>query len=138
MLERTGTTHMYGDESVLISLCLYSCLEAHYPHFPMMDEISQTVLSSVEIGDTNNTLYILSKFVLEYPRLHAAGALLPDLLEFYQWIHTELAYLVTRKYAESESIGAVIKTAEKKYAGIDLNKLYERVKGTILINDLLY
>ena len=103
----------------------------------MMDEISQTILSSVDIGDAKNKLYVLSKFVLEYPRLQAAGALLPDLLEFYQWIHTELAYLVTRKYAETESIEAVITTAEQKYAGIDLNKLYERVKGIILIAELL-
>ena len=96
-----------------------------------MDEFFQTMLSSVDIGDASkNKLYVLSKFVLEYPRLQAAGALLPDLLQFYQWIHTELAYLVTRKNAENESIGAVITMAEKN-AGIDLNKLYERVKGII-------
>ncbi len=117
---------------MLFTLYLYSCLEVHYPHFPTMDEFSQTMLSSVDIGDASkNEFYVLSKFVLEYPRLKAAGALLPDLLEFYQWIHSELAYLVTRKYAEKESIGTVITKAEEKYAGIDLNKLYEKVKGTI-------
>ena len=49
-----------------------------------MDEFSQTMLSSVDIGDASkNKFYVLSKFVLEYPRLQAAGALLPDLLQFY-------------------------------------------------------
>ena len=49
-----------------------------------MDEFSQTMLSSVDIGDASkNKFYVLSKFVLEYPRLQAAGALLPDLTSGY-------------------------------------------------------
>lgn len=98
-----------------------------------MGEFSHALLSLKHISDASqNQLYILSQFALEYPRLKAAGALLPDLVEFYRWLHNELAYLVTQEYAEKHSIGEVITKANKKYAGLNLEKLYERVKGTII------
>ena len=109
-----------------------------------MDEFSQAMLSSIDIGDINNKLYVLSKFALEYPRLEAAGALLPDLLDFYRWIHIELAYRMTHKYAEKHTIQEVISkedqeykkiTTEKEYVGFEPVQLYERVKGT---NSMLY
>ena len=68
-----------------------------------------------------------------YPRLKAGGALLPDLIEFYQWIHTELAYLVTRNYARKNGFEEVITKANQKFEGRDLFQLYERVKGVCLI-----
>ena len=71
-----------------------------------------------------------------YPRLKAGGALLPDLIEFYQWIHRELAYLVTKNYARKNGFEEVITKAYQKYEGRDLFHLYERVKGVCLITTL--
>ncbi len=95
------------------------------------------MLSSANISDTKNQLFVLSKFALEYPRLEAAGALLPELLEFYRWIHIELAYRVTFKYAENHTIQDVIEKADDEYKrrdmketkGFELPQLYEKVKG---------
>ena len=92
------------------------------------------MLASANLNDvTRNQFYVLSKFALTYPRLKAGGALLPDLIEFYQWIHTELAYLVTKKYAQKNGFEEVITKADQKYEGRDLFKLYERVKGVVLV-----
>ena len=92
------------------------------------------MLASANVSDvTRNQFYVLSKFALTYPRLKAGGALLPDLIEFYQWIHTELAYLVTKNYAQKNGFEEVITKADQKYEGRDLFMLYERVKGVVLV-----
>ena len=93
-----------------------------------MDEFSQSLLSKATIGDINNPLYVITQFALEYPHLRAGGALLPDLIQLYWWMHTELAYRVTREYAENHSIEEVILKADK-HTGLDLTQLYERVRG---------
>ena len=95
-----------------------------------MDEFSQALLSSTNIGNpTQNELYVLSQFALEYPRLQAGGVLLPDLIALYQWIHSELAFLVTRNYAENNTIEEVLTKADKRFTGLNITDLYERVKG---------
>ena len=92
------------------------------------------MLASANISDvTQNQFYVLSRFALMYPRLKAGGALLPDLIEFYRWIHRELAYLVTKNYAQRHGLEEVITKADQKYEEIDLFQLYERVKGTCLL-----
>ena len=50
------------------------------------------VLSSRSIQSyaCNGDLYVLGRFVQEWPQLQAGGLLLPDLIEFYQWLHTVL------------------------------------------------
>ena len=109
-------------------------LDTHFPHFPTEEEFSQSMLASVNLSNvTKNPHYVLSKFALVYPRLKAGGALLPDLIEFYQWIHTELAYLVTYNYAQNHGLEEVITKADQKYEGLDLCQLYERVQGVYLI-----
>ena len=110
--------------------CICRVLDTHFPHFPTEEEFSQSMLASVNLSDvTKNPHYVLSKFALVYPRLKAGGTLLPDLIEFYQWIHTELAYLVTYNYAQNHGLEEVITKADQKYEGLDLCELYERVKG---------
>ena len=110
-----------------------SVMETHVPHFPTEEEFSQSMLASVNATDMKNLHYVLFKFALAYPRLKAGGALLPDLIEFYQWIHTELAYLVTYNYAQNHGLEEVITKADQKYEGLDLCQLYERVKGDCLM-----
>ena len=110
----------------------YSAIEAHYPHYPSTSELFHILLSSRAISTTEgNEVYVLSKFALEYPRLLAAGNLLPDLLEFYQWIHTELAFLVTRKDAQNWTIEQVVAAVHNKHPELKREELYERVKGNL-------
>ena len=66
--------------------------------------------------------------------MQAAGALLPDLLQLYHWIHNELAYLVTYDDAQTCTIQEVIERESEKCEGPDLIHLYERVKGTYVAN----
>ena len=72
----------------------------------------------------------LSKFAMEWKRLQVGGALLPDLVEFYTWLHKTLAYMLTREKASSITIGSVITLLEKldiASGTYDMRKLYERV-----------
>ena len=62
--------------------------------------------------------------------LQLGGALLPDLVEFYQWIHTHLSYLVTYERATKISIGNVISLSAKRYSQkvcTNLTNLFERI-----------
>ena len=64
--------------------------------------------------------------------LNVQGLLLPDLVEFYQWLHTALAHTVTYERATTLPIGRVINLAAMRYPremGDHLVALYERLKG---------
>ena len=81
---------------------------------------------------TAEELGILLKFFTEKQRLRVGGLLLPDLIEFYQWLHGELSHLVTYEEAMKLKIGHVVKRLtgrySKKYAEY-VRRLFERVKG---------
>jgi len=73
--------------------------------------------SLVAARDLNDEhLFVLHRFTLEHDRLQLGGALLPDLVEFYQWIHTRLSHLVTYERAQEITIGDVIKLSAKWFA----------------------
>ena len=61
-------------------------------------------------------LFALYHFTLEYERLQVGGALLPDLLEFYQWIHVHLSHLVTYDKAQQITIGEIIGLSASRYS----------------------
>ena len=76
---------------------------------------------------------MLTQFVLERPQLQAGGRLLPDLVEFYLWLHTQLAYIVSYDKATELKIGQVVERAVERYSkdfGTYIKELYERVKGS--------
>lgn len=71
------------------------------------------------------------RFVREWKCLQVGGSLLPCLIEFYQWLHTDISHLTTYKEASSMSIGQVITsvlTNLDKQSGEHIRKLYEKVK----------
>ena len=75
---------------------------------------------------------MLTQFVLVRPQLQAGGHLLPDLVEFYLWLHSQLAYIVSYDKAAKLKIGTVVKQAVKRYSKdvrTHVEELYERVKG---------
>ena len=69
---------------------------------------------------------------MQRAQLEAGGHLLPDLVEFYLWLHNQLAYVVSKDKAAELKVGQVIDKAVARYT-TDLAKrvkdLYERVKG---------
>ena len=92
--------------------------------------------SLVDATESNNCsythLYALHQFTLKQKRLRVGGALLPDLVEFYQWIHTQLSYLVTYQRAKQITIGNVISLTAKRYSQElcdNLTKLFKRIVG---------
>ena len=93
--------------------------------------MTHCILSSGDLQkhSEGGELRFLTKLVAEHPQLYSGGALLPDLVELYQWLHTHLAHLITYKDASCISIGKVIKLSEEnsKALAIHIKDLYERV-----------
>jgi len=101
-------------------------LNQQYPHLASENEYMKSLVAAREIHNLNDEhLFILHRFTLEHDRLQLGGALLPDLVEFYQWIHTHLSHLVTYKRAQEITIGDVIKLSAKRYPP----KLYEHLSS---------
>eukprot|EP00731_Ephydatia_muelleri_P021730 Em0014g321a len=108
-------------------------LDEQYPHFSTEKDFINNLLSSVDISlqKQGGGLYMLTQFVLERPQLQAGGRLLPDLVEFYLWLHSQLAYIVSYDRAAELKIGTVVKQAVKRYSKdvrTRVERLYERVK----------
>ena len=66
-------------------------------------------------------------------QLQASRLLLPVLIEFYQWLHSDLAYLVTEEDAHKMTVGTVVTEASKHYYSSTgtkgLSALYKHLKG---------
>ena len=64
------------------------------------------------------------------------GLLLPDLIEFYRWLHSALAHVVSYEVACKMKIRQVVDRAVRRYSpdmGQHLLGLFERVKGTAVL-----
>ena len=61
-----------------------------------------------------------------YPRLKAGGELLPSLIEFYVWIHTDLNHVITREEATNTTITEAVEQAAGKYSR-DIEKHYKKL-----------
>lgn len=103
-----------------------------YPHFPSEQELTHSVLSSGDLQQLSEggKLRFLAMFTMEHTQLYCGGILLPDLVELYQWLHHDIAHLLTREHASSITIGQVIDFAKKKRKdqGNHIRKLYESIK----------
>ena len=66
-----------------------------YPYFPSEEEFIHSLKSSEDIQNHSQggDLFLLGRFAQEWPHLQAGGLLLPDLVEFYHWLHTALGKL---------------------------------------------
>ena len=105
-------------------------LELRYPYYPTAQDFTHSVLSSGDV--VREDIALLSRFSLQWRRLQAGGELLPDLVELYQWLHTDLAHLVSYNKACTVTIRKVINRAMRKYSrdrGQHLEQLFLRVKG---------
>ncbi len=108
-------------------------LKEVYPNFPSIRECAHSIIGIgdlqqySEIGD----YWLLTKFAIKFPHLEKGGLLLPDLVELYRWIHTNLSNLITREQASFITMGHVIKKVKKKYpkSAEYLRELFDRVKS---------
>ena len=77
-----------------LALLLHTCrqLDLHYPHFPSENNFIHQILKSDDLQEhfESGRLVLLSRFSMEWPRLKVGGLLLPRLVKFYQWLHTQL------------------------------------------------
>ena len=76
----------------------------------MVQDLTRSIWSSSDLDEHSEggRLWLLLKFVKEWECLQVGGALLPHLVELYQWIHTYLSYLLTREQASHFTIGLLI------------------------------
>lgn len=76
----------------LLCTCPHRCLELHYPQFPSEEDFTHRLLGTGDLmqHSEGGELMLLSRFSMEWPILQAGGLLLPKLVEFYQWLHTQL------------------------------------------------
>ena len=94
------------------------------------------MISLVNATENNNCsythLFALNLFTLEQKKLQAGGTLLPDLMEFYKWIHTQLSHLMTYERAKQITIGQVINLTAKRYSSEifdHLTSLFKRINS---------
>lgn len=59
-------------------------------------------------------LFLLKQFMLNYDRFEVGEYLLPDIVEFYQWLHKHLAHIVTIEKATELPIHGVVNLAAKR------------------------
>ena len=97
----------------------YSRLNANYPHFPPEEELIHCILSAGDLQQ-GGKLCFLSKFAMKWPYLEVGGALLPDLVALYQWLHTDI------QHNKFDSAAMTINIIAEE--GEDKRKLYDRVK----------
>ena len=120
--------------------CMYNysrILNQQYPHLASENEYMKTLVGAREIHNLNDEhLFLLHHFTLEHDRLQLGGVLLPDLVEFYQWIHTHLSHLLTYERAQKITIGDVIKLSAKRYPPKlheHLTSLYQNFSSKLLL-----
>ena len=96
----------------------------------------KSLVDATEANDCSYThVYALHQFTLEQRRLQVGGALLSDLVEFYQWIHTQLSHLVTYQRAKQITVGNVINLTAKRYSQElcnNLTTLFKRIIGKVV------
>lgn len=112
---------------------IYRQLNQLYPHLATENEFMRCLVAVREVYNLDDTYFFaLYHFTLEFERLQIGGTLLPDLLEFYQWIHIHLSHLVTYEKAKEITIGSIIKLSASRYSQElceHLTKLFERIVG---------
>ena len=114
----------------VMSMCLitilHRVLDTHYPEFASKKSFLLQILSSTMLHDSTNSLYVLYQFVLRRPLFNAGGRLLPDLIDFYKWLHEEMTYCVTEDNAQKLSIGVAISTVLNSYSPAMRDRRHEQ------------
>ena len=107
-------------------------LQEHYPNFPFEQEFKKSLFNEGDLikHSEGGSLWLLSRFATQWQILQAGGALLPDLVEFYNWLDSNLAHVVTYDHAWSSISQVIDQTLIKlsKKSGDHIRNLYNEVK----------
>jgi hypothetical protein len=82
-------------------------------------------------SDLSQQLSVLCKFVREKQLLRTGGLLLPDLVEFYLWLHQQLSHLMTKEQAMHMCVGDVVERIINRYGknyAEYIQRLFKRVQ----------
>ena len=107
-------------------------MEACYPHFPADTAAVYSLLTLPDVQvKSQDKLAVLSRFICKMPEIQTILPFLPDFIEFYQWLHRDLAGVLTPEGAEKVTIRELVDRMSRHYrdSGSKLMSLYERVKG---------
>ncbi len=74
----------------------------------MQNKFLQKILSSTDLGNRNNKLYILYQFILRRNRFNAGGRLLPFMIYCYNFISDKLSFLLTKEKAKNQNMEEVL------------------------------
>ena len=130
MLYPTNLAPGYITLSTSYSLCRE--MEACYPHFPADTTVLYSLLSLPDVQvKSQDKLAVLSKFIYKMPQIQTILPYLPDFIEFYQWLHRDLAGLLTQELADKLSIKKLVDHMSRLRGerGSKLMSLYKRMKG---------
>ena len=121
---------------VLIILIFASQVDEVFPVHANPTDFFLQLFSSTLLHEEDGYLYILYQFILHRPKLNAGGMLLPELVQFYRWVHNELNYTVTyddaklKKVTVEEMLNLYLErhylSEEKKR----ISNLFQAVAGT--------
>lgn len=106
------------------SRCSFFCssLEKVYPYHFVTE---QDLRHIAEDSSVTKKYPLLSHFAKNLNVLQAGGVLLPELIEFYLWIHQDLKFTLSDEDAKNKSLAEVI----RDYADVHHRQLYAKTKG---------
>lgn len=118
-------------------------MEVQYPCYTNEKSLLNSLLCNINIGDhIASTEHLLAQLALMRHQLEMGGLLLTDLVELYQWLHQELAHVITQSDAESIPLSRAVRVLAKSYSpeeGERLVSLYKRLKGNNkILNNFCY
>lgn len=118
-------------------MCIFLCfrdLDKIYPYFPSEHDLIHCILNTENIHQGN--LSFLARFSLDWQRLTIGESLLPELVEFYLWLHKSFAYQnqITHDMASSVAIKDILdETQLNKFMRLKekFNQYLDQIGGTI-------
>lgn len=73
----------------------------NYPYFPSEKDFMHSMVNKEQHELEDDEIKFVSNFPIDLPKLHFGGLLLPDLVEFYRWLHTQLGEHCNQNTASS-------------------------------------
>ena len=94
----------------MIIFCAYSYrqLQKGYPLFADEQSFLMLMMTSTNYYDESCPLYVLYQFILNRPELDYGVRILPGMVDFYQWIHKQFPYCLTRKETETMTMSQLL------------------------------
>ena len=102
----------------MLNLC-FSCrkLEESYPCFADEHSFLMFIMTSTSFCDETGYYYPLYQFLLDRPKLYNVISVLPDMVDFYQWIHQQFPCCFTKEESKLITIGELLRSETYSHVG---------------------